>query len=85
MVSGRVQGVYYRTSARDAARALGLTGWVRNVAGGRVEAVIEGDEEGVREMIDWCREGPPSARVDDIEVTWERPTGEFDAFHVTRF
>jgi acylphosphatase len=82
-VSGRVQGVYYRSYACDEARVLGITGWVRNIKGGRVEAVLEGDEQALREMVDWCWRGPPSSRVVEVEVEWEEPSGEFTDFSVT--
>jgi len=82
LVSGRVQGVYYRSYAVDEARMLGITGWVRNIRGNRVEAVLEGDSESVEKMIAWCWEGSPSSRVSDVEVTWEEPTGEFSDFSV---
>ena len=82
-VSGRVQGVYYRSYTVDAARERGLTGWVRNIRGGRVEAVFEVEEEDVRGMLGWCREGSPSSRVEDVEVRWEEPTGEFPDFTVS--
>lgn len=82
MVSGRVQGVYYRSYAADEARALGITGWVRNVAGGRVEAVFEGEEDAVRKMVEWCWTGSPSSRVDNVEVAREEATGEFASFSV---
>lgn len=83
LVSGRVQGVYYRSYAQDAARSLGVTGWVRNTTGGQVEAVFEGEEEAVRSMVEWCWRGSPSSRVDKVEVEWEKPTGEFKDFSVT--
>ena len=81
-MSGRVQGVYYRSYAVDAARALGLTGWVRNIRGGRVEMVLEGEEEAVQEMLEWCWRGSPSSRVSGVEADWEEPTGEFADFSV---
>jgi len=81
-VSGRVQGVYYRSYAVDEARMLGITGWVRNIRGNRVEAVFEGDSEPVEKMIAWCWQGSPSSRVSDVEVTWEEATGEFQDFSV---
>ncbi len=83
LVSGRVQGVYYRSYAQDEARKLGLKGWVRNNRDGRVELVCEGEEEAVRSMIDWCWKGSPSSRVVDVEVTWEEFRGEFEDFRVT--
>jgi acylphosphatase len=81
-VSGRVQGVYYRSYAQDAARALNLTGWVRNTRDGRVEMIVEGEEDKVVEMIDWCWKGSPSSRVSGVEVDWEEPSGGFNHFSI---
>ncbi|WP_144900797.1 acylphosphatase [Halobellus captivus] len=75
-VSGTVQGVYYRASTRDAARDRDLDGWVRNLDDGRVEAVFEGPEPAVQELIEWCQSGSPAASVDDVEVTYDEPEGE---------
>lgn len=69
-VKGRVQGVFYRQSTRTAAEKLGLCGWVCNMMDGSVEAEIKGPREKVDELINWCRSGPPSARVDAVEVDW---------------
>jgi acylphosphatase len=80
-VRGSVQGVWFRESCRAEAAALGVGGWVRNLADGRVEAVFEGPDPAVVRMVAWCREGPPRARVDDVEVQLEAPTGE-PGFHV---
>ncbi|MDY6778948.1 MAG: acylphosphatase [Halobacteria archaeon] len=74
-VSGKVQGVYYRANTRDTAREKGVGGWVKNLNDGRVEAVFEGPEEDVEEMVEWCHEGSPRARVDGVEVEWEEPKG----------
>ncbi len=82
-VSGRVQGVFFRGTAQDHGRSLGLTGWVRNLADGRVEAVFEGPRDRVAAMVEWCRQGPPQARVDDLQVTWQPATGEFTTLRVT--
>jgi acylphosphatase len=82
LISGRVRGVFYRSSTRRTALELGLTGWVRNLPDGRVEIVVEGEEDQVEELIDWCRKGPPSADVKGLEVKQERPTGEFKRFSV---
>jgi len=76
LVSGRVQGVYYRANTRDAARARNLDGWVRNLEDGRVEAIFEGDDAAVKEMIEWCHTGSPAASVRDVAVTYEEPTAE---------
>jgi acylphosphatase len=81
-ITGRVQGVYYRASARDEARALGLTGWVRNLPDGSVELVAEGEEPRIDRLVAWCRQGPPGARVDEVEVSRSEPTGEFRDFRI---
>jgi acylphosphatase len=82
-ISGQVQGVFFRTSCADLAKGLGLSGWIRNVAGGDVEAVFEGSESAVEEMLTWCREGPPLARVDRVGSVDEAPTGG-SGFQITR-
>ncbi len=74
-ISGHVQGVFFRTSCADLAEGLGLSGWVRNDGGGGVEAAFEGTESAVEQMLRWCREGPPLARVDRLESVDEAPTG----------
>lgn len=78
--SGYVQGVYFRSSAQEKAVAARLTGWVRNRADGRVEAVFEGDKDAIQRVIDWFHKGPPAARVESVEVFWENATGEFTGF-----
>jgi acylphosphatase len=81
-VAGRVQGVFFRASCAEEARALGVAGWVRNAADGRVEAVFEGTEASVEAMVEWCRRGPAHARVDAVEVEREVPANE-TGFHVS--
>ena len=81
-VTGMVQGVSFRYYTLQEAVRCGVTGWVRNLPDGRVEAVIEGDEAGVDRLVEWCREGPRSARVDQLEVLPETPTGEFQVFRI---
>jgi len=78
---GRVQGVSFRAAAIKRARDLGVVGWVRNVEDGSVEAVAEGSEAAVREFVAWMRVGPPAARVEELRVTQDEPTGEFDRFY----
>ena len=82
VVHGAVQGVFFRVEARDRARSLGVSGWVRNAADGSVEAVFEGEDERVESMVDWCSRGPHGARVDEVDVTWAEPKGE-DGFSVS--
>jgi len=80
VIGGVVQGVGFRWSTRRQACALGLTGWVRNLANGSVEAVFEGEDADVRAMVDWCRDGPSSAVVRHVDVEWLEATGESDRF-----
>ncbi len=81
-VSGLVQGVFFRASMQDVARSIGVTGWVRNLPDGRVEAVIEGEEDKVLKVIEWARRGPPLARVKDVKIEWEEYKGEFQDFYI---
>lgn len=74
-VAGKVQGVGYRLSTVRQARRLGLDGWVRNLADGRVEAVFEGERAIVEEIVNWCRLGPRTAVVKDVTVKWSEPEG----------
>ncbi|MBS7624725.1 MAG: acylphosphatase [Candidatus Bathyarchaeia archaeon] len=81
-VSGRVQGVFFRHETRLRALRNNVSGWVRNLPDGRVEAVFEGEKENVEAMIEFCRRGPPGAVVKNVEVIWENPTGEFKGFKI---
>jgi acylphosphatase len=69
-VTGRVQGVFYRQSTREMAEQFGLSGWVRNLPDGSVEALFEGERQLVEQALAWCRQGPPRAAVDDVAVEW---------------
>ena len=68
LISGQVQGVGFRYMAKRKMVELGITGWVENLADGRVEAEFEGEENRIKEMVEWCREGPPLARVSRVEA-----------------
>jgi acylphosphatase len=80
LARGRVQGVGYRAFCADEAMRLGLEGYARNLADGRVEVVAEGDEGALRQLVAIMREGPALSRVDDVVYRWEEPTGEFQGF-----
>ena len=82
LISGRVQGVFFRARTMERALRAGLTGWVCNLPDGRVEAVFEGEEEAVKALIDFCRQGPRGAVVTDVDVKWEPFTGEFKEFGI---
>jgi acylphosphatase len=84
-VSGHVQGVFFRAFTEEVARSYGLTGWVRNMSDGQVEALLEGEKQGVERAVSSLRSGPPAARVEDVEVRWEDFTDEFGSFSVRYF
>jgi len=79
-VCGRVQGIFFRLETKHKAESQNVKGWVRNLPDGRVEAVFEGKEEAVKALIEFCKRGPPGARVTDVDLRWENFTGEFSAF-----
>jgi len=82
IVRGRVQGVYFRASARGCARRLGLCGWVRNCPDGSVELIAEGEKEKLEQLVTWCHEGPPGAVVSGVNAEWREGTGAFVGFVV---
>jgi acylphosphatase len=83
LVEGHVQGVFFRAETREAAQRFGVTGWVRNLHDGRVEAVFEGGEEEVERAVAWCHKGPPHAVVTHVEATREPATGTFSTFSIS--
>jgi acylphosphatase len=83
LIKGKVQGVFYRASAREEAERLGINGWVKNTRDGSVEAMAEGPEEAVSRFIAWCRQGPPRAVVSEVAVTESAP-GAYPGFSVLR-
>ena len=82
LVSGQVQGVFFRDSTRQKAEELGLSGWVKNVPEGQVEALFEGPSQSIREMVDWCKEGPQRASVENVDVDFESAGGDLETFEV---
>ena len=83
IISGRVQGVFYRLETQNAANRIGVNGWVRNLPDGTVEAVFEGEKGRVKDIIAWCQKGPRNARVDQVKVDYQDYAGEFGDFKVT--
>lgn len=83
VITGHVQGVWYRKSAADQGLGLGLCGTVRNLQDGSVEVVVEGEEGAVEQFIDWCRQGPPKARVAGVEIQPGTVQG-FNSFETIR-
>ena len=79
-ISGRVQGVFFRQNTKRQAESFGVKGWVRNLPDGRVEAVFEGEESAVKKLVEYCRHGPSSAKVDNIEVNHENYKDDFSDF-----
>lgn len=80
VIEGRVQGVAFRASMVEEARRHGVAGWVKNNPDGTVEAVVEGKDGPVKKLLEWCQNGPPLARVDDVRLAWEPFKNEFDDF-----
>jgi acylphosphatase len=82
LISGRVQGVAFRYYTVTNAQNLGIKGWVRNCWDGKVEVVMEGEEDKVKKLIDWCYQGPRSAIIEKVDVEWEEYRGEFNSFSI---
>jgi acylphosphatase len=82
IIEGRVQGVFFRDATRREAVGLGLRGWVKNRFDGSVEVVVEGPKDAVENLVQWCHQGPPAARVTEVNRIDEEFTGEFDAFRI---
>jgi acylphosphatase len=82
LVSGRVQGVFFRDHTRTWAGSLGITGWVRNLGDGRVEVLAEGEKDKLESLIERLKAGPPLAMVEGVDVTWEEYEGKFPGFRI---
>lgn len=83
LISGKVQGVCFRIATeKEVSRFQKITGWVRNLPTGQVEALFEGDQESIKKLITWCHQGPPSARVTQVEVSREPYQGDFSDFRI---
>jgi acylphosphatase len=82
IIEGRVQGVFFRYHTQEMAYQLDLKGWVKNRRDGYVEAVFEGDKEKVDQILQWCHQGPPEARVTNVRLDWEEYTGELGNFSI---
>ena len=81
-ISGRVQGVWFRANTKQKAEQLGVFGWVKNTPDGCVEAIFEGEEKSVKEMLEWCNRGPPLAKIENVEIETKNPTDAFDEFSI---
>jgi len=81
-IIGRVQGVFFRYETKRLAMRRGVSGWVRNLPNGQVEAVFEGEKDDVEEMIRFCHRGPPGAVVRNVKILWEKPIGELQDFQI---
>jgi len=82
VITGKVQGVFFRMATRNEAQRWGLYGWARNRSDGTVEAVFEGDKPAVETLLQWCKKGPPHARVDRVDIQWEDPAEDLDHFEI---
>ena len=81
-IYGLVQGVAFRYDAQHLAKELDLKGWVKNESNGSVRIVVRGKEDGLKKLVDWCYQGPKSARVDKVELKWEEPVQKFNNFDI---
>ncbi len=82
MISGEVQGVWFRVSAQDKAKELNLTGWVKNIFSNAVEIVAEGEMDNLSELIGWVQDGPPNAKVDKVSIEWAPAENEYSSFKI---
>lgn len=82
IISGKVQGVFYRASCQEAAQRFGLKGWVKNLSTSEVEVLVQGEKEKIKKLIEWCKKGPSKAVVSEVKVDWEKISKEFDNFAV---
>jgi acylphosphatase len=81
-VSGKVQGVFFRENTRKKAAEFGLSGFVKNLQNGKVEAIFEGEKEKIEKIIQWIKKGPETARVENIEINWQDYQEEFEDFEI---
>ena len=82
IISGKVQGVFYRALCQEAAQRLGLTGWVSNLSTGQVEVLAKGEKEKIEKLIEWCKKGSPGAKVDIIDVEWQAVVHQVSSFNI---
>jgi len=81
-VSGRVQGIFFRENTKKKAEKLAISGWVKNLRDGRLEAIFEGDRENIEKMVNWAKKGPIWAKIDDFSLVWEDYLGQFKDFEI---
>ena len=82
IVSGKVQGVFYRASCQEIAVKYGLKGWVKNISTGQVEVLAQGEKEKIEKLIEWCKKGPPNAKVSEVKIEWKNLTNTYKSFEV---
>lgn len=82
IISGRVQGIFYRASCQEVAQSYGLKGWVRNLPTGQVEVLAQGEKDKIEKLIAWCKKGPPGAKVTDVNVEWKDVFEQFSDFGI---
>ena len=82
-ITGHVQGVFYRDNAQAQAQALGLTGYIKNMPDHSVEALAQGEKEKIQAFAEWCKQGSSSAKVENVEISWQEPEKTFNSFEIT--
>lgn len=83
VISGKVQGVFYRASCQDVAISYRLFGYAKNLPSGQVEVIAQGEKENIKRLIEWCKKGPPHAKVADVKVEWQSVQEQFSGFEVS--
>ena len=82
IISGKVQGVFYRASCQEVAQRLGLAGWARNLSTGQVEVLAQGEKEKIEKLIEWCKKGPPGAKIAKIDTNWQNIKESLSDFEI---
>lgn len=82
LITGKVQGVFYRASCQEVAQRLGLNGWVKNLSDGNVEALAQGEKEKIEKLIAWCKKGPSGAVVSNLDINWETVVKQITSFKI---
>lgn len=81
-IYGKVQGIFFRKSAKIEAERLGITGWIKNLDDGTVETTVGGDQEKLKKFVAWCKKGPPFAKVENVEVAWSEDSPDGEGFEI---
>jgi acylphosphatase len=82
IISGKVQGVWFRLNTKNKADELGIFGWVKNTLNDKVEIIIEGNETNIKKMIKWCYKGSPLSKVENVDIDYQKPLNKYNSFNI---